>query len=241
MKDVCIRLLIVVFAFCNCHSTKTTSKQPVNLTLRILFVGNSLTYTNDLPFLLKELAEQDLVDITYTAFLLPNYALEDHLNKGIIQREIETGNYDVVVAQQGPSALPESQVLLMRDAKILADLCKKSGHTRLALYMVWPSISRSFDLDNVIYSYTQAAQQTESLLCPAGLAWKYAPDLPLYSPDNFHPSLAGSVLAAFTIYGALKDKKDFSFVQYNHISWKSAISEAQFEKMKEAALKALKK
>lgn len=111
--------------------------------------------------------------------------------------------------------------------------------------MVWPSSSRSFDLDNVIYSYTQAAQKTESLLCPAGLAWKYAwqmdASLPLYGSDSFHPSLSGSVLATLTIYGALRNKKDFKFIQYSQSSWKSEISEAKLETLKQAALKALNK
>ncbi len=239
MKYLSISLLIFVFTSWN--NPKTSVKQWGNLNLRILFVGNSLTYTNDLPALLKEIAAQDGINLTYKSFLFPNYALEDHLNNGDVQTEIKTGNYDVVVAQQGPSALPESQALLLRDAKVLADLCKKSGHTQLALYMVWPSVSRSFDLDNVIYSYTQAAQKTKSLLCPAGLAWKNAADLPLYSADNFHPSLTGSILAALTIYGVLKEHTDFSFLQYQRISWKSQVSERDFDKLKAAALKALTK
>lgn len=243
MKYLSLSLLIFVFTAWN--NPKTDIKQSENLNLRILFVGNSLTYTNDLPALLKEIGEQDGVNVTYKSFLFPNYGLADHLNNGDVQAEIEKGHYDVVVAQQGPSALPESQALLLRDATILADLCKKNGHTQLALYMVWSAMSRSFDMDNVIYSYTQAAQKTESLLCPAGLAWKNAwqtdPNLPLYTTDNFHPSLTGSVLAALTIYGVLKEKKDFSFIQYTKVSWKSQISEIDFEKMKAAALKALTK
>jgi hypothetical protein len=251
MKSIFIYTFSLVLSFHGC--SKTTMKKGDNPSLNpnaapnlhLLFVGNSLTYTNDLPTLLKELAKQDNLNLSYTAFTFPNYALEDHLKDGKFQRELATGKYDFVIAQQGPSALPESQVLLMRDAAILADLCKKSGHSKLALYMVWPALNRSFDLDNVIYSYTNAAKKTESLLCATGLAWKYAwqtnAELPLYGNDNFHPSVMGSALAALTIYGALRDKKDFNFVKYSQLSWKSDVSEAKFEILKQAALKALKK
>jgi hypothetical protein len=251
MKSFFIYTFTLVLSFHGC--SKTTLKKGDNLSpnpntavnLRLLFVGNSLTYTNDLPSLLKELARQDDFNIIYTALTYPNYALEDHLKEGKFQKELETGKYDFVIAQQGPSALPESQTLLLRDARVLADLCEKSGKTKLALYMVWPAVNRSFDLDNVIYSYTNAAQKTKSLLCPAGLAWKYAwqvnAELPLYGNDNFHPSMTGSVLAALTIYGALRDKKDFNFVKYHQLSWKSELSEAKFEILKQAALKSLGK
>ncbi|HEY6502769.1 MAG TPA: hypothetical protein VIZ28_02225 [Chitinophagaceae bacterium] len=211
---------------------------------RLLFAGNSLTYFNDLPAMITEMAKQDGVTITYTSFLFPNYALEDHWNEGKVQSELEKGGYDFMVAQQGPSGAPESQVLLLDYAKKYAGECNKNK-SKLALYMVWPSKARSFDHDNVINSYTNAATKTASLLCPAGLAWKYAwqtdPELPLYSPDNFHPSTTGSVLAALTIYGSLAGKKNFDFIQYENCSWKNEISKDRLNVLVQAAVKALSK
>lgn len=212
--------------------------------LKILFVGNSLTYVNDLPALVTELAKQDGSTFTYTSFLLPDYSLEDHWNEGTVKAEIEKGRYDFVVAQQGPSALPESQVLLLDYTKRFAEVCSKSK-SKLSLYMVWPSKARSFDLDNVISSYTKAAEKTSSLLSPAGLGWKYAwqadSTLPLYSPDNFHPSIAGSVLSALIIYGSLTGKNNFEFIQYGNCSWKNQVSEERLKVLKQAALKAINK
>jgi hypothetical protein len=171
------------------------------------------------------------------------YSLEDHWEEGTIQAALSTTDFDFVVAQQGPSALPESQVLLLTYAKLIADVSKENN-ARLALYMVWPSQERSFDHDNVIYSYTQAAIKTESLLCPAGLAWKHAwaadPELALYAADLFHPSLAGSVLAGLTIYGGLTGAHNFDFIKLEETSWgKSTITTEVFAKLKAAASKAL--
>ncbi|WP_428657974.1 SGNH/GDSL hydrolase family protein [Runella sp.] len=235
----CLLPLFILFGSCS-NATEVTSKKSA---LRILFVGNSLTYTNDLPQLVQEIGKYDSVSIEYSTLSFPNYSLEDHWNEGKVQKEIETGHYDFVVAQQGPSALPESQVLLLEYARRLAEICRKNN-TPMALYMVWPSSSRSFDLDNVIYSYTQAATQTQSLLCPAGLAWKYAwestPGLPLYGNDNFHPSMTGSLLAAFTVYGTLAQKNNFDFLMSEKSPW-SEIPKKSLDILKQAALKALEK
>lgn len=194
--------------------------------------------------MIAEIAEQDSTTISYTTFLYPDYSLEDHWNEGKVKAEIEKGGYDFVIAQQGPSALPESQVLLLEYASRFAEVCKKND-SKLALYMVWPSKARSFDLDNVIRSYTNAAEKIASLLCPAGLAWKQAwavdSSLQLYSADNFHPSVTGSVLAAITIYGLLAGKNDYNFINYSNCTWKNDISEASLDLLKQAALKAIHK
>jgi len=210
--------------------------------LKVLYIGNSLTYTNDLPSLINTIAIQDSTTITYTTLAFPDYSLEDHWSEGKAEDAISTGHYDLVVAQQGPSALPESQLLLLEYANRFQTICKKHN-TRFILYMVWPSKARLFDLDNVINSYTKAAANTGATLAPAGLAWKLAwqsdAALPLYGPDNFHPSLHGSLLAAMTIYLSLSGKQTLEFISAKGRSWESAVSEKQFSLLKESAIKSL--
>ncbi|MGZ8516288.1 MAG: hypothetical protein ACXWWD_03015 [Chitinophagaceae bacterium] len=211
--------------------------------LKILFIGNSLTYTNNLPALVQEIGRHDSVNIRFTSLSFPNYSFEDHWNEGQIQKEIEDGKYDFVVAQQGPSAMPDSRVLLIEYSKRISELCKNSK-TRFCLYTVWPAKARSFDHDGVIVSYKKAAEQTSAVFAPAGLAWKEAwkinPDLQLYGPDNFHPSTAGSLLAAMTIYAAIKEKKSFYFLKPENVSWKNEIIATQLETFKLAVLKILR-
>jgi hypothetical protein len=209
---------------------------------KILYVGNSLTYTNDLPALINDIAKDDSITITYTTFAFANYSLEDHWNEGKVEEAIATGHYDFVVAQQGPSALPESQLLLLEYVNRFQTICKKYN-AKLLLYMVWPSKARSFDLDNVIRSYTQSAAKTGAALAPAGLAWKLAwrtdASLPLYGPDNFHPGIQGSLLAAMTIYLSLSGKETLDFIHMKGQVWESAITEKQFLLLKQSAIKAI--
>ena len=55
--------------------------------------------------------------------------------------------------------------------------------------------------------YTIAGNKNNTLVIPAGLAFANArnkrPELVLHQPDNSHPSLAGTYLAALTCYAAV--------------------------------------
>lgn len=215
---------------------------PANSNLNILYIGNSLTQVNDLPSMVTQISAWDSVNITYKDMSVGGYALEDHLNDGKIKTEIATGIYDYVVLQQGPSSLPASQANLLEYVGKIKTLCNATK-SKVCVYMVWPEKVRISFLNDVIYSYTQAAAQTQSLLAPGGLAWKYAwttdATLPLYGPDEFHPSVMGSFLAALAVYGAIRQKKDFSFLTHPNLPWKTAISEVQLTILKQAASKAL--
>ena len=235
-KNLLLLLLILI------SHNKNSAATILEKDLKVLFVGNSLTYTNNLPALVKEMATLDGKKITTHSIVLANYSIEDHWNGGVAEAEIEKGGYDFVVFQQGPSALPESQLLLLEYAGRFAKVCRENN-SKMALYMVWPSKARLFDLDNVIRSYTNAAEKTGSLLCPAGLGWKYAwqasPSIPLYGPDDFHPGMDGSVLAALTVYGVLAEKNDFNFIRHSKCSWKTEVDKSKFEILAAAALKAI--
>lgn len=233
------QMLLFAFLFVFINDANSQDKKSI----RILFVGNSLTYVNDLPALLKEIAIKDSNVINYHSILLPNYSLEDHWNDGNAQKEIEKGVYDFAVLQQGPSALPQSQLELLLSAKKFAAVCA-ANNCKMVLYMVWPSKERLFDLDNVVQSYKNAAKETGAILCPAGFAWKYAwqsnEKIALYGEDNFHPSVKGSILAALVIYAELFQKNNFNFLNRNDFSWKKEITKKELETLKIAAFKSLK-
>ena len=220
----------------------TTVGDDANADIRVFFLGNSLTYTNDLPAMVVELAAMDGVKMSATTLAFPNYALEDHLFDGEFQKKLSKSKYNFVIAQQGPSALPESQVMLREGALRVKQVCDDNG-AKLALYGVWPSKDRFFDLDNCIGSYANAALASDAMLCPAGLAWKLAwqkePKLPLYGDDNFHPSIRGTALAAMVIYVAIRGKKDLKFFDPALASWSGQVDPSELEIMKEAALQAV--
>lgn len=199
---VCLALLAVGACSTSAPVTPTVQKE----TLRVLFIGNSLTYTNDLPDIVAQLAADDTVPIITGSVAYPNYSLDDHLAQGDAVQRIQSARWDVVVLQQGPSALPESRVALVAATRDFAPIIH-DANAKVALFGVWPSSDRMSAFDSVTASYRNAADAVGGEFYPAGLAWTFAwernPALPLFGPDGFHPSPMGSLLAALVIYRGL--------------------------------------
>jgi hypothetical protein len=174
--------------------------------LRVLFLGNSLTATNDLPAAVARLAGRAGRRLEYRTVAPGGYALEDHWNNHESRAALAGGRWDVVVMQQGPSALPESQANLREFALRWSAEARAHG-ARPALLTVWPESYRRSALTEVIASYRRAAASAKAELLPGGDAWRRAwhcePGAPLYGQDGFHPSELGTYTAALVVYGRL--------------------------------------
>ena len=177
---------------------------PARTAIALLFVGNSLTATNDLPARLEEVARASGLAVETAAVALSGASLDDHWRDGRALRAIRSRRWDVVVLQQGPSTRPESRAELIASTRRFAAEIRASG-ARPALLMVWPLPGQTFEA--VAASYRAAAEAEGTLLFPAGEAWRRAlardPGLRLFGPDGFHPSAAGTWLAAATIVCSL--------------------------------------
>lgn len=172
---------------------------------RALFIGNSLTEVNEVPLMVEALASAGGHPLAVEWVTYGGVSLEDHWGRGT-QDRIAAGGWRFVVLQQGPSALPDSRVNLREWTRRFDTVIRQEGGIT-ALYMVWPESYRQNAFPDVSASYRLAAQDVGGLLLPAGdawlAAWRIDPNLALYGPDGFHPTVAGSYLAALTIYGGL--------------------------------------
>jgi hypothetical protein len=175
--------------------------------LDVLFIGNSLTSTNDIPGLVSELGTlTDGPRVRASVVAFGNYNLQDHWIRGDALDSIARGRWDYVVMQQGPSTQPESRQHLVEWAGRFAEPIRAAGGQPV-IYMVWPS---NGDFDGVSRSYTEAAVAVDGTLVPAGEAFRAVvrdhPDIEVFAADDFHPSRIGSYLAALVIYGRLTDQ-----------------------------------
>ena len=208
---VCAALLAAVAVYSGC---KTPLEPFAGPGVHVLFIGNSLTYTNDLPGTLAGLMALGGKDMSYESVTGPGFALIDHLDGGTdAVEQIKRGGWDVVILQQGPSSLPENRESLIEWTKQFDQHIRAVG-ARSALYMVWPDKSRFSFFEDVRVSYKSAADAVGGLFLPAGEAWLTAwqedPQLALYGPDDFHPSYLGTYLAALVMYEQLsgQDARD---------------------------------
>lgn len=171
---------------------------------RVLFIGNSYTYSNDLPSIIEGLAAATgQKRFIHDEVLGGGYSLEDHWNEGQAMSAIKKGGWEIVVMQHGPSAW-DGRPTMYEYAPRFAEEIRRIG-ARPAFYMVWPEKSRlDSDLDRCSETYRTAAEMVDGILYPGGEAWREAwkldPSLPLFSYDDLHPSKTGSYLVALVMY-----------------------------------------
>lgn len=195
-------------ALAGCMAQRTVVPMPpTGPGLHMLFVGNSLTYVNNLPGVLEAMADSGGRPLLETRMIAkPDYRLEDHWNDGEALTALAKGGWNLVVLQQGPSSLETSRTLLIEYARRFAENIRQVG-ARPALYQVWPTADRAVDFPRANESYRVAADTVQGVLFPVGEAWLAAQridaSIPLYAFDGLHPSVEGSYLAALVMYATV--------------------------------------
>ena len=184
--------------------------------LRVLFVGNSHTFTNDVPGLTAKLAKAADVDrpLMVWSEVPGGTSFQMHWNNGRVQHLLGEVKWDLVVLQD-QSAMPnmspqQRQQETLPFARNLNEKIKESG-ARTVLFMTWgyqqdypATLKWSRD------AYTELAMDLKADLVPVGTAWEKAldkrPDIALWGPDGNHADVRGSYLAACCFFAAFYGK-----------------------------------
>ncbi len=183
---------------------------------RILFVGNSHTYVNDLPGVFADLAfagghEVDVYDLTEGMYTLEQFAdPEDELG-AILTEALETEPWDFVVLHENTNAAltGKSETAMYPYARILDEKIQGAGG-QTAFFMTWSpedgagAISRKVVQALLSESYQSIARELDALLIPGGDLFLEAlsvdEGLELWGDDGQHPSEAGTYLTACAAY-----------------------------------------
>jgi hypothetical protein len=194
-----------------------------------IFIGNSFFYYNNgMPghvSLLEKAADPDhkqdyratMVTIGGSGFdwhdvesyFRPNaigsYSFDDHNNVVFGKRE---KLFDVAVmmdCSQCPIH-PRLKTVFTEFARKDSDIVRAQG-ARPVFFMSWAYADRPEMTAQLAEAYTIAGNENNALVIPAGLAFARAlrkqPELNLHAADKRHPSLAGTYLAACTVFAAL--------------------------------------
>ena len=193
-------------------------------TVRILFIGNSFTYVNDLPAMLVNLAASDPgnpTQLSVKGFTYENADLGFMLRETGALAWARANPVDYVVLQDhsGWYALPEWTERAQRDTAAWVDALRPLKATPV-LFAPWADGEGSnVYTDPEFYAYgktpaedTLESEQTTGLLAQSlnvpmvrvARAFNQAektgrvPDL--YQSDRHHPSAAGTYLAALSFY-----------------------------------------
>lgn len=209
----------------------TNSGKPVTMhqnapdSVRILWIGNSYTFYNDVPQMVEDMAKLNGVPVSTTRVLKGGESFKGHLTNPELHKQLEKGGWDYVVMQEfssGPAYSTKyvAENILPYAAEIDSLAKKNSPGVETVYYMTWGHkngnvrqtdypLDDNYELmqERIITTYTDMAYENHGKIAPVGVAWKNVrkdyPEIELYIEDNFHPSLAGSFLAANTIFAAM--------------------------------------
>ena len=181
--------------------------------MKILFIGNSYTYYNDMPTLFKALALENGKDASVFSVtkggrrLYENLAPCDENHEKIVEICKEK-DLDVLFLQE-QSLLPLTDTSHFHEG--ITALASVVGAKRNILYATWgrnegsPTLSElgltsATMTDALFEKYSEAGRLIGAEISPVGLLFKYItehfPDIQLYNPDRSHPSYFGSAVAA---------------------------------------------
>lgn len=192
----------------------------------VLIVGNSRVYANDMPSMVRDIADAagDSVRWDVTALAKPAATFESHWNDPEVHALLRR-KWDLVIlqAESGAQYQLESNRRFYRFGQRLVHEARRSG-SEVVLVVGWVYGKGFFEWDpgtrdrmqNKIQSeHRHFAEDNGVDLINVGRAWMEIearlPALHLTVDDN-HPSLVGSYLEALAIYRYLSDRPIFAAV-----------------------------
>lgn len=194
---------------------------------RILFLGHSLTYYNDMPTMVAKMSDSSdspvRLDMTMSAF--PNAGPEDHWNNRNTRRLLSDGGWDRVILQPRRHydlKEPESS-LYVYGSKLLAGTGKQPPVVVISHLTSQEDYQRNENQTTRFDDFRIHQENIRGLAAATGAdvidvasIWDQvmAQDLPfsLYKDGN-HPSLQGSYLIGLVVYANLT-RSDVTKVTY---------------------------
>lgn len=218
-----VRAGTILFLFLQCIMSNA------QISKKVLFIGNSYTYANNLPQMLADIALSKSDTVLFDSNTPGGYTFFSHCNNVTTLQKIRSQKWDVVILQgqsQEPSLNPSAVMSQTYPfAKQLSDSIRANNAcTEIMFYMTWGR--KNSDMSNCptyspscTYNGMQARLRESYMLfkdsfmtsvAPIGVAWKTFrnnyPLVDLYSPDESHPSVHGTYLAACVFYSSIFKK-----------------------------------
>ena len=185
----------------------------------VLFIGNSFTFMNNMPFMFRDIAESKGKKIHVDTVVEGGKDFNYHAHNPETYALIRSRKWDYVVIQGHSNELaqPESKIDVnsLPFAKQIVDSIRaNSSCTQVVLYMTWaykngnqkwaPIASYDSMQLRIKDQYLRFADLLDARVSPVGEVWKQVrknySGLNLYFTDNQHPNEAGSYLSACTFF-----------------------------------------
>jgi len=235
------RYLIIVtclLALYSCNSNKVPDSEK----MKVLFVGNSYTYNNDLPGQLKAMADDhsDVLSIEIKSLTPGGTKLKDHLDSSFTMSVLKDGEWDIVIFQGNSLETLKDPIGFKESALTLSEIAIEAGikvyffetwarKENDAIYSEsWSGGSPAEMQKKISSAYASVTEEVRATVIPIGRTWndfiKIYSEIKLHSTDGSHPTPHGSYLSACTIFAVLF-KQDPTELKYRP----DGISESEAE------------
>ena len=183
--------------------------------MRILMLGNSFTFANDLPSMLAEITGAEVEHITRGGARLAEQLNLKTKTGERTQAALEEEFWDYVVLQEMSNGPITSRNSFLRNVSRLCNRIREEGATAL-LFATWTyqkdsqamaDMGISYDemAAGLCDAYHEAADQNHALIADVGQKfYELSETQNLYAEDGQHPNEAGSRLAAETIAAVIR-------------------------------------
>ncbi|MCR5330138.1 MAG: hypothetical protein K6E62_02990 [Lachnospiraceae bacterium] len=175
--------------------------------MKILFIGNSHTYMNDMPKLAGEMIENvtgefcEVFMLAYSARSLKWHMGEEYFSERF---NILHGGYDFCVIQEQAHPMTEEADTIKYAGRII-ELCKKVN-TLPVIFETWAEKVKPENQAEMNRRYRDLSNDQGALLAPVGEAWsaviketEKSVDADLYWKDGEHASSIGDYLVAMVL------------------------------------------
>lgn len=223
MKKLFLPLFtLLIFSFANAQT-------------KVLFLGNSFTYTYDIPTLFEGLANSAGISVSVDERTTAGIAVYDQASQGLLghindsqsQSKISSQNWDYIVVQDNMGAWVANYITgTAGNANVtLANQIKANFNCTHIIYMAawgpeggvpslgYPNETTQSCIERIhtnFVDYNNSVNTYDEIVSPVGKSWiqslSQIPSVDLYHTDNTHPSLAGSYLTAATLFVSIFKK-----------------------------------
>ena len=171
----------------------------------VLFIGNSMTYYNNLPEVVKRLAAMRNINLNCTAATNGGKNLIYQSTATNVDTAIKVGGYEIVVIQDIVGSFDADNLQTGADA-LIAKIKQYNPDAQIVFYEPWPVrnslTGASTLLPYFTHSYFKTARNAGAALAPAGEAFYEIFTENVvdgYAGDDKHPTRYGTFISASTV------------------------------------------
>jgi hypothetical protein len=229
--------VILLFVLCSCSSTANCRDTQDTSCARVLFIGNSYTFVNDLPNTFAKLARSGGHKVEVGMSAQGGWRLADHAVSIETLHLLNSTKWNFVVLQEQSQIPAITQVRNQEMYPAARELVQKIKNIEATpiFFITWAHRDGMPENGMTNYEsmqtqindgYMGLAQELNTLFAPVGSAWlavvKQHREVNLWQEDGSHPTKQGTYLAACVFYAVIFHESPDGLTYHSGVSEENA-------------------